>query len=79
MTQNPRHTMKQRIQEGILAALADGHVHTWSRIRRSLPGTRWEQCLAAVDLRDRGDVDADRYGTDPETYLALPLAPRKSA
>lgn len=79
MTQNPRPTMKLRIQEGILAALADGHVHVWSSIRKTLPGTRWEQCVAAVELRDRGEVDADRFGTDSETYIALPLAPPKSA
>lgn len=64
----------ERIQEAILTTLADGDVHTWTEIRRHLPGTRWQQVLAAVALRDRGAVDSTKgHADDAETYMVLPL------
>jgi len=66
----------ETIQEAIMAALADGDVHTWTEIRRHLPGTRWQQVLAAVALRDRGAVDSTKgHADDAETYMVLPLVP----
>ena len=61
------------IQEAILAALADGDVHTWSEVRRNLPGTRWQQVEAAVALSGDGRIDSTRFGVDPETYMSIPL------
>lgn len=68
------HPTAETIQEAIMAALADGDVHTWTEIRRHLPGTRWQQVLAAVALRDRGAVDSTKgHADDAETYMVLPL------
>lgn len=68
------HPTIETIQEAILTALADGDVHTWTEIRRHLPGTRWQQVLAAVALRDRGAVDSTKgHADDAETYMSIPL------
>lgn len=64
----------EKIQEAILAALADGDVHTWSEIRRHLPGSPWQQVCAAVALSGDGRIDSTKgYGHDAETYMSIPL------
>lgn len=66
------NTDTTQISAAIVDALADGEVHRWSELRRSLPGPDdWQRGRALVALVHAGRVDAGQVGGS--TYVSLPL------